>query len=450
MLLTFGPLQVKIKYTYTRGNAVFYQRAVPADLHDRYPNKNVKVNLKTSDPLKVARKVEQLNRHYESEWEAMRTAPELSPKALAVHADKWLERWGLKPFSQDNDPMALELLRDHIDERKQEWAARQEDPEHAFAYGESDQYLTPVEIEAGRRLFGKKAPRLSDALALYLSVHERRNNAKFVEYQTRTMNALIAVVGDKAVDAFSRADARLYVEKCLETGQKTTTVRRRLNVLTAIFNTWIHENSLTMANPFARLAIPDEGKDKIKRKVFTGDELQTIYRQCQSLDDDLRWLVALMIDTGPRIAEVAGLALSDIVLDHPAPHIVIQEHPWRSLKNEGSARKVPLVGASLWAAQRIVSTIEPGQRFAFPRYTSDKECKATSASGAANKFIRQTVTDGTSHCFRHTLADRLRNAGCPKEVRFAIDGHASKDVGDGYGYGHGLEIKRQWLEKVGL
>lgn len=80
----------------------------------------------------------------------------------------------------------------------------------------------------------------------------------------------------------------------------------------AVFNTWIHENSLTMPNPFTRVAIPDEGKDKKKRIPFTLDELATIYSLCKQRDDALRWLVALMIDTGPRIAEVAGLALPTI------------------------------------------------------------------------------------------------------------------------------------------
>ena len=57
MLLTLGPLQVKIKYTYTRGKTTYYQRAVPSDLHDRYPGKTIKKDLKTADPIRVARMV---------------------------------------------------------------------------------------------------------------------------------------------------------------------------------------------------------------------------------------------------------------------------------------------------------------------------------------------------------------------------------------------------------
>ena len=87
MLLTLGPLQVKIKYTYTRGKTTYYQRAVPSDLHDRYPGKTIKKDLKTADPIRVARMVEALNKQYEAEWEALRSSPEVSAKALTVHAD---------------------------------------------------------------------------------------------------------------------------------------------------------------------------------------------------------------------------------------------------------------------------------------------------------------------------------------------------------------------------
>ena len=32
---------------------------------------------------------------------------------------------------------------------------------------------------------------------------------------------------------------------------------------------------------------------------------------------------------------------------------MVQNHPWRRLKTKGSERKIPLVGASLWAAQSL-------------------------------------------------------------------------------------------------
>ena len=75
------------------------------------------------------------------------------------------------------------------------------------------------------------------------------------------------------------------------------------------------------------------------------------------MDDEPRWLIALLSDTGMRLAEAVGLLSDDINLDGCNPHIKLKEHPWRSLKTRSSIREVPLVGASLWAAERIKKTV---------------------------------------------------------------------------------------------
>lgn len=66
-----------------------------------------------------------------------------------------------------------------------------------------------------------------------------------------------------------------------------------------------------------------------------------------NIDDENRWLLAFISDTGMRLSEAAGLASDDIVLDADMPHIKLIPHPWRRLKTKGSERLVPLVGASL-------------------------------------------------------------------------------------------------------
>ena len=54
-----------------------------------------------------------------------------------------------------------------------------------------------------------------------------------------------------------------------------------------------------------------------------------------------------------RLAEVAGLLKTDIILDADMSFIRLQPHAWRNLKTSGSEWDVPLVGVSLWAAQRL-------------------------------------------------------------------------------------------------
>ena len=72
------------------------------------------------------------------------------------------------------------------------------------------------------------------------------------------------------------------------------------------------------------------------------------------LDDDIRWIIAAVSDSGMRLAEVIGLTAGDVHLDKEVPFVRLSEHPWRRLKTAESQRDVPLVGATLWGLKRAV------------------------------------------------------------------------------------------------
>lgn len=59
---------------------------------------------------------------------------------------------------------------------------------------------------------------------------------------------------------------------------------------------------------------------------------------CKDIDDEIRWLIALISDTGMRLGEAAGLLKEDIKVSEPIPHIDLKPHPWRSLKTRGSQK----------------------------------------------------------------------------------------------------------------
>ena len=116
------------------------------------------------------------------------------------------------------------------------------------------------------------------------------------------------------------------------------------NTIKAIFNLVIAEHGLYISNPFSSIYLPEN--DSKKRVSIPVDAIRQIQQSCIKHDDDMRWLVALISDTGMRLAEAAGLHLVDLKLDENIPYVDIKSHPWRSLKTKGSNRRVPLVGAS--------------------------------------------------------------------------------------------------------
>ena len=55
-----------------------------------------------------------------------------------------------------------------------------------------------------------------------------------------------------------------------------------------------------------RFILPDLDDAK-KRKPIPIENIKEIQRECMSIDDEARWLVALISDTGMRLSEAAGL-----------------------------------------------------------------------------------------------------------------------------------------------
>ncbi|WP_370302649.1 tyrosine-type recombinase/integrase [Pseudooceanicola sp.] len=185
-----------------------------------------------------------------------------------------------------------------------------------------------------------------------------------------------------------------------------------------------------------------------EREPLPSEAVLAVQAECQRLDDELRWLVALVSDTGMRLAEAAGLMLDDLVIDGTYPRVLIQEHPWRRLKTSCSAREVPLVGRALWAARRIRSAESEGV-YAFPRFNRTGQTNANSASAALNKWLRPMVPERcTMHSFRHSMRDRLRAVECPADIVDQIGGWQTEGVGQGYGRGYPLDVLAKWMEML--
>ena len=207
-------------------------------------------------------------------------------------------------------------------------------------------------------------------------------------------------------------------------GLAVTSFTRIFGSVKAIINLAMAEHGIEGRNPFASIYMPDEMPEE--RQPISLDAIRRIQQECIDVDDENRWLLALISDTGMRLSEAAGLAKDDIVLDADIPHINVRPHPWRRLKTKGSERLVPLVGASLWAAMRLQ---QHDSGYAFPRYCDEKTCNANSPSAALNKWLKPRVNEyAVVHSLRHSMRDRLRTAECQSDIIDQIGGWSSGKV----------------------
>ncbi|RWG22538.1 MAG: hypothetical protein EOQ55_03080 [Mesorhizobium sp.] len=237
-------------------------------------------------------------------------------------------------------------------------------------------------------------------------------------------------------------------------GRKASSVDRYLNVVRAAINHAIREFDLSgVINPFMNLEAAPKDKaepDKDKRRPFTLDEVAAITaRIAYHAKTDLRRIWTILNGTGCRLAEVSGLRVTDVHLDDAIPHITVEWHDDRRIKNKVSRRNVPLLGAALEAAKEAVKAAGNATML-FPTYGRPKG--ASSASAALGKHVRACVADpkATTHSLRHLMKDRLRLAGVSKTDQDIVLGHSSGGVGENYGGDPAvlLEVARRALEKA--
>jgi integrase len=291
----------------------------------------------------------------------------------------------------------------------------------------------------------KREPRLSEARDSYLRIRGVGKPKTFERASIRNIGAVISLIGDLKLTHYTTLEAGKVRDALLSRGLTVLSVRRMFATINAVFHFAIGEYGLDMKNPFALVHMPQSIRKK--RMPIPIETIRDIQAACYEIDDDLRWLIALLSDTGMRLSEAAGLAIEDICLEHDVPHINLEPHPWRRLKTQQSERQIPLIGAALWAAQRIAAEVEG--KWCFPRYTNAESCNGNSASAALNKWLKANFSkEGVVHGFRHSFRDRLRVVNCPTEMIEQLGGWSSANVGSRYGRGFELKLKLKFLGKI--
>ncbi len=268
---------------------------------------------------------------------------------------------------------------------------------------------------------------LSEALKKYHALRGIGKDELFFRALSRFVKYAIEDLGDRNVADYSSLDAATYRDHLFERGLSSSIVKRIFASIRSIVNFAIRENGLNCSNAFSNTFIPDKD-DQTRRIPIPADCLKKIQTECVKIDDDRRWLIALISDSGMRLAKATGLQKTDLVLICDYPHVDLRPHKWRQLKTKNSTRKIPLVGSSLWAAKRILD--QPCSLCAFPRYVDGVTCNSNSASAALNKWTRPTVPKNcVIHSFRQSLRDRLRAIECPADIIDAIGGWTTEGIG---------------------
>jgi integrase len=291
-----------------------------------------------------------------------------------------------------------------------------------------------LRVLMGGRTAARPDPTVEEAKRLYLEERVGDDDKKQQELE-RVFGYVAAALGrDRTLKSLKREDAK-EVRNYMLDGRKPASVDRYLNVVRAVFNHAIKEYDLDWRNPFMGLEVVKKDKaepDRDKRKPFPVDALPAMRRRLTDARPDLFHIWQMLEGTGCRLAEVTGLRVEDVYLVHAMPHIVVEWHDSRRIKNSVSRRRVPLIGDALVAAREAVKAAA-GSPVVFPAY--GRLGGASSASAALGKHVREVVADTkvTTHSLRHLMKDRLRLAGVSKTDQDIVLGHSSGSEGEKYG-----------------
>ena len=262
---------------------------------------------------------------------------------------------------------------------------------------------------------------LKAAVTVYMRLKGNDRPPTFEAAVRRSCGYLIDCCGMKNLDEYVRSDATKFRDYLFAKGLNGASVARIFGTVRAVINLALSEFGLSIVNPFSNVYF-DQSQGIKKRIPVKPEDIEKFQQECYKADDEKRWLIALIGDTGIRLSEGAGLLRSDFVENDGILCVNIRPHPWRSLKTLSSERLLPLVGSSKWAAERILAQ-STESRFAFPNYKDGQRTNANSASAALNKWLKSKIGRGyTIHSFRPSMFDRLRAVECPSEIIDQIGG----------------------------
>jgi integrase len=293
-------------------------------------------------------------------------------------------------------------------------------------------------------------PRLSDALEIYISESTAGDGRKFRGDALNSFRKFVNLIGDRHLSELRHIHICQFRDYLFETGLTPVTVRKQTAIMSAMLNIAFRHLDIDRLSPFRGLKIPGENEHKRPMRAVTHELLVEIKQRLLYRIKPYKLIGLIQLNTGMRLSEPVFARLEDLVLDHPIPHLWIRRNELSSRKNKSSIRAVPLVGTSLYAAQKLFDFAQgEGCEWLVPQYAHYHG--SNSCSAILNKYLKDL--DFRSHMFRHALIDRMKACNdIPTRLAESITGHCSGGSEfNNYGtVGYTLEQKLEVLKRIAI
>lgn len=426
-----------MRYLIQRGKWFHFKRRVPKLYAHLYEEPFIQVSLKTDSQTIAAQRASILNNELERLWCRLACATE-----PINHDSAYKEAVTIARMSGFGYRPALEIASQDIGNIVSRIEAVKDDYSN-----------NPKKVKAILGHHEKPVLTFSMALEEYFEFEKPNllNKSpdqirKWKNPRKKAVNNFIAVCGDKEVSQITRDDILTFREwwheRIRSEGLTANSSNKDFSYIGQVLNFVRDDKRIDIDVPslLARVRFtettssrPPFPTDFIQNSLLNLDNLRYLNEEC-------RLFLFAMADTGARPSELVGLNADngDIRLDTSIPYIHIRPEIGKELKTSHSKRKIPLVGASLYAFKNLQQGFQHYYR------------KSDLLSATLNKYLQEHKLLPTSeHCvysLRHSFEDRLTAVEPPDKVQAALMGH--KYDRPRYGDGPSLEQKKKWLDRM--
>lgn len=425
-----------MKHLLKRGDWYYFNRKVPLELRIFDPRKVVRIALKTDSRKEALRLMVLHNEKLENYWKGLvRTGKnyDLSDFEKLVQFTR-LEGFSYLPNSEIAPLPLIEIQRrfaaieNRIDDEKIVLAVMggAERPELML-----DQIFDKFITYAAPRTLNKSPNQVR----------------KWTNPRKLAVKNLIECVGNKKFSLLNRDDILKvrdwWMYRVKDGDVLSGTANKNLINIKNIVET-VNDNidaKLNTQQLFKKFLLPPE-EDNQRSSFDTDYIVSTLLKpeNLSGLNEQARWVLYAISETGAGVSEQLGLLPEDILLDHEVPHIIIRSRHNKTLKTKYRMRKIPLVGFALDAFK------------ACPNGFTNYHDRPDSLSSTLNKYLSENnllpSENHSVYSLRHSFQDRLLAVNAPDRVQADLMGH--KFNRQAYGKGASLLQKNEWLQSIQL
>ncbi|WP_193127353.1 tyrosine-type recombinase/integrase [Klebsiella aerogenes] len=222
------------------------------------------------------------------------------------------------------------------------------------------------------------------------------------------INTIEAVTKDNIIQFKSYMDE---AELAPNTKQKVLTRLGGLFKFTVDVKEWRDKNPIT-GMMYKKVGNVTEKEEVTPAQYETVMSVPTVAN-----DEQVKWANAIMYHTGVRVSELCQLTKADYIEIEGIKCISINTHEeGKSTKTETSKRNIPLcdklLAMGIWEKKPVMKT------------------GVNSVMDKVSKSFKLISLKRSTHCFRHSLSNRLRDTGAEDSTRAFILGHAQSTMTD--------------------